>query len=94
MCVCVADCPEVTHVGLRNLTSSSGLQYLVLRDLPRYWLTDYKLQGLHGYLLLKQLELGHRERPIQMNITAAAVTGSVALHTHRQLYAYTLRWTY
>ena len=85
MCVCVADSPEVTHVGLRYLNSLSGLQYLILRDQPPYWLTDDKLQGLYNCSLLGQLELGRHNRPMQMNITAAAVTGSVRLHTHRQL---------
>ena len=79
MCVCVADCPEVTHVGLRYFNSSSKLTHLILRDQTPYWLTDDKLQALHGYTSMKQLELGYNR---QMNITAAAVTRSVRLHTH------------
>ena len=81
MCVCVADCPEVTHVGLQNLASLSRLKYLFLTDQPPYWLTDDKLQGLHGNSRLEYLQLGIPNRPMQMNITSAAVAGSVRLHT-------------
>ena len=94
ICVCVADCPEVTSKGLQYLNSLSGLQYLALSDQPSYWLTDDKLQGLYGWSQLERLHLGDQQKPIQTNITAAGVTGSVILHTHRQLYTYTLRWTY
>ena len=71
-------------MGLRNLNSSSGLLYLALREQPPNWLTDEKLQGLYGWSRLQYLHLGYN-RPMQMNITAPAVTGSVRLHTHRQL---------
>ena len=82
MCVCVADCPEVTDVGLQYLNSSSRLQYLSMEDLPPYWLTDDKLQVLYGCSRLRQLDLGNVRSPIQANITAPAVTGSVRLHIH------------
>ena len=85
MCVCVADSPEVTHVGLRYLNSLSRLQYLILRDQLPYCQTDVKLQGLYNCSLPGQLELGRHNRQMQMSNTAAAVTGSVRLHTHRQL---------
>ena len=81
MCVSVADCPEVTSKGLQYLNSSSGLQHLSLTDLPPYWLTDAKLQALYGCSRLQQLRLGDRGSPIQTNITAAAVAGSVRLNT-------------
>ena len=81
MCVCVADSPEVTDVGLRHLNSLPGLWVLILKDQPSFWLTDTKLQGLHNNSQLRFLRLGY-SRPIQMNITAAAITRSVRLHTH------------
>ena len=68
-------------MGLQYL-NSSGPMVLALREQPPYWLTDIKLQGLYGNSRLVQLRLGDRGRPIQTNITAAAVTGSVRLHTH------------
>ena len=64
-------------MGLEYLSSLSGLWFLSLTDLPGYWLTDTKLQGLHGISRLGQLFLGGPGSPIQTNITAAAVTGSV-----------------
>ena len=82
MCVCVADWPEVTSKSLQSLNSLSGLQYLSLSGLPPNWLTDTKLQILQGISQLKQLQLGDHNSPIQMNITAAAVAGSVRLNTH------------
>ena len=85
MCVCVADSPEVTHVGLQYLNNLSGLHELFLRDQPPYWVTDVKLQGLYNCSRLNWLELGRHNRPMQMSITAAAVTGSVRLQTHRQM---------
>ena len=81
VCVSVADCSDVTSKGLECLNSSSGLRLLSLTDLPRYWLTDAKLQALHGCSRLQQLQLGDRGSPIQTNITTAAVAGSVRLHT-------------
>ena len=81
MCVCVADSPEVTHEGLQHLTSLSRLRVLTLRDLPPYWLTDAKLQGLHGISGLKALRLGDLDSPMQTNFTGADVAGSVRLHT-------------
>ena len=72
-------------MGLRYLNSLSGLKYLILRDQPPYWLTDDKLQGLYNCSGLERLELGRHNRTMQMNITAAAVAGSVRLRTHRQM---------
>ena len=80
MRVCVADCSDVTSKGLQSLNRSSWLQYLSLTEIPRYWLTDAKLQGLYGCSRLEQLNLGDLDSPIQTNITAAAVAGSVRLN--------------
>ena len=84
MCVCVADWPEVTSKSLQSLTSLPGLRVLSLSGLPANWLTDTRLQILHDISQLKQLDLGDRNSPIQMNITAAAVTRSDCT-PHRQL---------
>ena len=47
-----------------------------LRDPPPNWLTDAKLQILHGNSRLRRLDL----HLMETNITAAAFAGSVTAH--------------
>ena len=64
------------------------MQKLYLKGLPDVVLTDTLLEGLHGLSRLVLLRLEGYERQIAGgNITAAAFTRSVRLHTHthRQL---------
>ena len=49
--------------------------------LPADSVSDALLESLHGRTGLTFLRLGHEDGPPQMDITAAAVTRSVRLHT-------------
>ena len=92
MCICVPpDASGLKSADLVHLGQFPYMEILVLNKLQDDVFTDAVLTSLQGCSQLKQLLLGEDADEIQMSITDAAITGSVRLHTHRQLHTDTLR---
>ena len=73
-------CPGVTATGIKHLGRLSKLRFLGLYDLPAGVIPATMLDNLHGCTGLEYLYLGHRERPLETAIPAAAVSRSVSRH--------------
>ena len=81
VCMCMfTGCPGVTATGMQHLGRLSKLRILWLYDLPAGVIPATMLDNLHGCTGLKQLLLGHRERPLETATPAAAVSRSVSRH--------------
>ena len=79
-----ADCPRLTAEDLQLLGGLPRLEVLRLRSLAADSVGDAVLASLEGCTRLRELSLGFWSRPVQMEITAAAVTRSVSQHTPTQ----------
>ena len=76
--VCLfADSPGVTEQGLRHLGNNNQLAYAILSGLSADVVTDKVLDSLHNKPLLYLLALGKFNKPLEVAITAPAVTRSV-----------------
>ena len=75
--VCLfADSPGVTEKGLRHLGNYTQMLWAVLSGLSADVVTDTVLDSLHNCPRLNLLALGKLNKPLEVAITAAAVTRS------------------